>query len=393
MSKNAEFVLTCFLHFIGVAPFRHETGSPPKVLPTNFAHNLIFWNLFERLWRRQTWTNGNRYSRHLCWPLTKSSARISLRAIKRMDAQLSQTMQMGQQTSSMKNEPWCFSFAFPTSSCHCHPCHQLGDAGAFPQRCVGMSVRVETQDCVPTNAADPFADPCATSAARTACGRFVWRGLVGVTSGGLQVNALQSKQTQWKHWSVPLLMLPRLGKETEQGTCKWHRQRLLQPNKLWVHAVTHRGVWPRPILVWTRRMVPKQLYIYAVVSKVCPGFPFFWVKHLSIFPLFPFFFFKILLISVGSMRFFKKNNLKREDKELPFFWVNLFHIFGPFFPFSHMLKPHFLQGFQQKLHVCCPPQKIRNTICEHNCANWCFFVLFCCIFVVFFCCVRFWVFF
>ena len=72
-----------------------------------------------------------------------------------------------------------------------------------------------------------------TSAARAACGWCVCvcvKGICGRNWWLSTGHASQCKPTQWKYWLVSLLLMPHLGKETEQGTCKRHRQRPPPPN-------------------------------------------------------------------------------------------------------------------------------------------------------------------
>ena len=127
-----------------------------------------------------------------------------------------------------------------------------------------------------------------------------------------------------------------------------------------------------------------------------------WSKFSSCF-----FFFKNLLLSAGRMRISKKNE-ENKKTQITLFWVNIWSnyvaqhawtkswlnlgssldsffltFWGPLFIDKKMLKPLFYSVFSKNLHFWSPPPppKIRNTIYEHNCANWCF----CCPFFLRFC--------
>ena len=135
----------------------------------------------------------------------------------------------------------------------------------------------------------------------------------------------------------------------------------------------------------------------------------FWVRN------WPFFlFFKNHPLSAGKTKFFKKKKNKNgqnwpfpESKNWPIhvaqhrganiwlrqgqFLTREISLFGPFLAFSKdMLKPHFYSVFGTNVHFLSPPPKIRNTISEHNCANWknvpffCFFAFWACPFLLFF---------
>ena len=58
------------------------------------------------------------------------------------------------------------------------------------------------------------------------------------------------------------------------------------------------------------------------------------------------------------------------------FWLNLFDFWVFFFPFFSLkiCWNHYVYSvFSNNLHFLSPPPKIRNTICEHNCANFFYF--------------------
>ena len=141
-------------------------------------------------------------------------------------------------------------------------------------------------------------------------------------------------------------------------------------------------------------------------SKICPKFPLIFLFCVS----------KVFFFLQGEWDFSKKKQKKRRQK-ITIFWVenlsnyvaqhnwtdfrlNLGQIFGStillifcFFPFSKKLKaqtPNFIGFSAQDNIFCSPPPKLRNTICEHNSANWFFCLSFFCIFVFWvFCCVWF----
>ena len=120
----------------------------------------------------------------------------------------------------------------------------------------------------------------------------------------------------------------------------------------------------------------------------------------------PFWFcFPNTLLSARRMSFFK--TMKQDDKQLLFFESKIcpimlrnmlgqvfdstldrflaqpFRSFVGHFPFQNMLKP-----LRSAKHcILAPLPQSRNTICEHNCANWKTFVIFFLhFFLVFFCC-------
>ena len=147
------------------------------------------------------------------------------------------------------------------------------------------------------------------------------------------------------------------------------------------------------------------IYIYACCrvknwSKIC------LFKGQELVREFVFFPFHVLL-SEGRKRF------STESQNWPFLKVKtgpirLRNILGPIFDLclnqfltvknwqclpilvvTNMLKPLFYSAFSKTLHVLSPRPKNRNTICEHNCANWKNGVLFCILVLGGFCRVRF----
>ena len=139
------------------------------------------------------------------------------------------------------------------------------------------------------------------------------------------------------------------------------------------------------------------IYIYIVESKSCPKLALFWVKMCPNVPFYSLFvFFKNRLLFAGGMRFFEKSCATYLDSFLtqpwPDYWLNLFHVFGPFFLSQRMLKPLFYRVFSKHNIFVAHPPKIRNTICEHNCANWNFFLsfFFCILVFLFLLCPGFW---
>ena len=54
------------------------------------------------------------------------------------------------------------------------------------------------------------------------------------------------------------------------------------------------------------------------------------------------------------------------------FWLNLFGIWGPCSFYKRCWNHYIYCVFQQQLSFLSPPQNLRNTICEHSCANWFF---------------------
>ena len=80
----------------------------------------------------------------------------------------------GNQPVVQKLSCMMFFFAPPTSSCSCHPCHKSYHAGVFPQKCVRISVHVQSQDCVPTNAVQERAPERATNSAANSATNF-WK--------------------------------------------------------------------------------------------------------------------------------------------------------------------------------------------------------------------------
>ena len=125
----------------------------------------------------------------------------------------------------------------------------------------------------------------------------------------------------------------------------------------------------------------------------------FWVNNLSKCPCFSLFVFKNIILSAGRTRFKKKKTKRQSRQTITIFWVknlsdyvaqhawthcwlNLGQIFDSTFftclAFSSFLKicwnPYYMGINKNSIFVAHPP-KIRNTICEHNYANW-LFVLF-----------------
>ena len=149
-------------------------------------------------------------------------------------------------------------------------------AGVFPQKCVRISVRVQSQDCVATSAAQvksprtrhklrrklrhrvlemretlrtsmfqvcvdmfagmfadtfadtfahPFVDKCCAHCVRVVCATGICReGLMAVYRS-CSAEQTHTMEVLVQVWLVQLMLLPRLGKETEQGPCKQHRQK------------------------------------------------------------------------------------------------------------------------------------------------------------------------
>ena len=52
------------------------------------------------------------------------------------------------------------------------------------------------------------------------------------------------------------------------------------------------------------------------------------------------------------------------------FWLNVFDSFWPCLPFANYAETIVYGVFSKNVHILSPPQKIRNTICEHNCVDW-----------------------
>ena len=125
--------------------------------------------------------------------------------------------------------------------------------------------------------------------------------------------------------------------------------------------------------------------IYAVESTICPRFAFFLSpKSVQIF----------LFVFQTHSSFCRENEIFQMKQKYHFLSQNLsnyvaqrawtdfrFNVFTflLFFHFETMLKP-LLLGFQQTC-IFAHPSKIRNTICEHNCAN-CFLHVLCVFFAV-----------
>ena len=141
------------------------------------------------------------------------------------------------------------------------------------------------------------------------------------------------------------------------------------------------------------------IYIYIFFfffSKFCPKLPFF---ESIIFPNCPFslFVFQNILLSAGRSKSVQccATCLDRFlTRPWPDFWQPFSHVW-PFFPFLKICwNPYFI-GFSAETNIfVAHPPKIRNTICEHNCANWFFLsIVFCILGFGGFCCVRFLVFF
>ena len=129
--------------------------------------------------------------------------------------------------------------------------------------------------------------------------------------------------------------------------------------------------------------------------------------------MFPLFFFSFLvsqklLLSAGRMTLFQKNKRKKTNtfhllsqtpvqlccttyldwfltQPWPTLRLDPFHIVGPFSFLNICRNPYFIGGFSKNSIFVAHPQKIRNIICEHNCANWFFgpvvlhFCLFLCL--------------
>ena len=148
------------------------------------------------------------------------------------------------------------------------------------------------------------------------------------------------------------------------------------------------------------------------MSKLGPKIAFLWVK---IGPGFLLFFLlclsKIALFLQNEI--FQKNIWRKNKTKIARFWVktwsnyvarhawtkfwrnlgpsfdSTFLTFWLFFHFQDMLKPLFYSVFSKTLFFKPTPEN-RNTICEHNCANWFFLFVFSCIFAFWgFCCVWF----
>ena len=135
------------------------------------------------------------------------------------------------------------------------------------------------------------------------------------------------------------------------------------------------------------RSLPNLLHYSVVESKICPMFAFYWVKNLSKFSsLFPLLLFKYVFLSGGRMRLFKIKRKKRQQiticlsqKSAQLCCATCLDRFlsQPFSQFLDTLPFFSKYGetticivFSAKHVFCSPTPKIRNTICEHNCANW-----------------------
>ena len=131
------------------------------------------------------------------------------------------------------------------------------------------------------------------------------------------------------------------------------------------------------------------IYIYIVESKVGRRFALFGQTLVQDFFSFSFCFSQIFFFVQGEWDFQTKGrnwqcswvkNWSNYVAQHPWtsFWLLLGPVFdsgkltflGHFWWLQSMLKPQVLQCFLIKMHFLGPPQKIRNPICEHNCANW-----------------------
>ena len=114
--------------------------------------------------------------------------------------------------------------------------------------------------------------------------------------------------------------------------------------------------------------------------KTCPFLSWKSVQNVLFF-----LFFQNILLSAGRMRFYKNKRTKKNT----FCWVEIcpimlrnrigqifnsafFTCLAPFSFLKQCSNPIFI-GLSAKITFLQPTPKIRNTICEHNCANW-FFV-------------------
>ena len=141
------------------------------------------------------------------------------------------------------------------------------------------------------------------------------------------------------------------------------------------------------------------IYICCRVENPSKNCPFLSWKSVQVFFVFVFLFFKYLLLSAGRMSFFKNKKRIKGKKKTTFCvenpsnfvaqhnWTdsqrNLGRIFNStllliwaFFPFRKSAETTIFIVFSaKKKKKLIPPQKLRNAICEHNCAN-CFFSVF-----------------
>ena len=243
----------------------HEASSLPKIGPMNLAH-ICFCLKFDRTFMETTKLSKWKPSFQVYLLADdNSSARITLLANKRTDAQLSQTIYTRQPTCStiilLHDGSILYLPFLHAIATHAINLLMLGrflkDMLACPYVCTGKiacpqklprkSPRthhklrhnfLEMRETLHARAViivgmfvgtfvDPFADLFTTSAARTTCRWCAWRGFVGGTTG---YASEQTHTTQWKYWKAP-------------------------STKPRAHAVSHGqttggGVWLRPFLVW-----------------------------------------------------------------------------------------------------------------------------------------------
>ena len=131
-------------------------------------------------------------------------------------------------------------------------------------------------------------------------------------------------------------------------------------------------------------------------SKNCP---FLSWKSVQQFPFFTVLFFKSLFFFCRENEIFKKYRKKRKKETIPLKIrpILLRNIIGQifnatldvFFLIEKVPKPLFYSVFSQNEILKPTPKKLKNTICEHNCANWFFCPFFCILFFWSFCYVRF----
>ena len=114
------------------------------------------------------------------------------------------------------------------------------------------------------------------------------------------------------------------------------------------------------------------IHIYAVESKLGPKLAFFESK------LGPFFF-VVLIFQVLTQPWTK-------------FWLNLLGILEPFSFYKRCWNHYFIVLSPRNWNFLAHPKQLRNTICEHNCANWKMFlsVFFALLFLFFFAVSGFW---
>ena len=143
------------------------------------------------------------------------------------------------------------------------------------------------------------------------------------------------------------------------------------------------------------------IYMHAVESKLGPKIAFFESKLGPSFLFFSFLFFfsKIFFFLQGEWDF-KEKRAKTKTKKTPFlsqnlvhfccatyldqvltqpwtkFWLNIFANFWVFLPVWKDAETTIFIVFSAKNEIFKPTPKIKNTICEHNCANWFFCLVF-----------------